>query len=106
VYDLLKNPTGIEFGQRCGSLGDGISDRVGLRVFNNLLSQGDDKVFLGGRMVHRIAEEATTTSSTKEKVFGGPEGKHSISDQKSTINISGVTKPNSKKFRKFLENRC
>jgi hypothetical protein len=54
-------------------------------------------------MIYRIAEEAIANGSTKEKLFGGLEFKLSISDQKSTMMISSLTRPNGKKLRKFLE---
>jgi hypothetical protein len=47
-------------------------------------------------MVCRIAEEAMTIGLTKDKRFGGLDSKLSISDQITTMIISGLTKPKCK----------
>jgi hypothetical protein len=46
MYDILRSLTGVEFGQRCGSLDDGVRNRVGFRIFNNLLSKRDEKTLV------------------------------------------------------------
>jgi hypothetical protein len=57
-------------------------------------------------MVCRIAEEAMTIASTKDRLFGGLDVKLLISDQITAMIISGLTKPKCKKLREFLEYRC
>jgi hypothetical protein len=57
-------------------------------------------------MVYQIAGGAVTAGSTNKKLFGALEVEFSRSDQKSTMIFSGLTRPNRKKLRKFLECRC
>jgi hypothetical protein len=94
MIDHVRIPTGVEFGQCCGSLGDSLKNPVDFKIFNNVLSNRDEKVFLGGTNgVSNCRRSHDYWFDQKEKLFGGLEVKLSISDQKPTIVISGLTRP-------------